>query len=146
MVCAFRFASQRCCRDEVISGWSFCRRRVARVPLQSGSFIFAGGRRLRWRRFLGQRICIETIGLRWERKPIVSMQIRCPKNLRQRSLRPPAKIKEPDCSGTLATLRLQKLHPEITSSRQHLWDAKRNAQTISIQPAKSLEPEFFSTR
>src|SRR5260370_10860129 len=74
------------------------------------------------------------------------MQIRCPKNLRQRSLRPPAKIKEPDCSGTLATLRLQKLHPEITSSRQHLGDAKRNAQAISIQPAKGLEPEFFSTR
>src|SRR5438046_10553718 len=74
------------------------------------------------------------------------MQIRGPKNLRQRSLRHPAKIKEPDCSGTLATLRLQKLHPEITSSRQHLRDAKRDAQTISIQPAKSLEPEFFSTR
>jgi len=26
-----------------------------------------GGCRLRWHRFLGQRICIETIGLRWER-------------------------------------------------------------------------------
>src|SRR5205823_3293370 len=51
MVCAFRFASQRCCRDEVISGWSFCRRRVARVPLRSGSFIFAGGCRLRWPRY-----------------------------------------------------------------------------------------------
>jgi hypothetical protein len=74
------------------------------------------------------------------------MQIRCPKNLRQRSLRPPAKIKEPDCSGTFAILCLQKLHPEITSSRQHLRDAKQKGQTISIQPAKSLEPEFFTTR
>ena len=67
MVCAFRFAFRRCCRDEVISGWSFCRRRVARILPQSDFFIFAGGCRLRWHRFLGQRICIETIGLRWER-------------------------------------------------------------------------------
>src|SRR5438309_7316429 len=74
------------------------------------------------------------------------MQIRCPKNLCQRSLHRPAKIKKPDCGRILATLRLQKLHPEITSSRQHLRNAKRNAQTIPVQPANSFEPEFFSSR
>jgi hypothetical protein len=74
------------------------------------------------------------------------MQIRRSKNLRQARLRSPPKIKKPDGGETFATLRLQKLHPKIISSRQHFRDAKRNANAVSIQPAQSREPKFFAIR
>src|SRR6267378_2092405 len=95
---------------------------------------------------VSDQFCINQDWLRSYRKPIVSMQVGGSENLRQGRLRSPSKIEKPDCGRTFAILRLQEFHPDIILSRQHLRNAKRNVNTVSIQPAQSFEPEFFAIR
>ena len=100
----------------------------------------------RRRSCVSDQFCIDQDRLRSYGQPIVSMQIRRSENLRQGRLRSPSKIEKPDCGRTFAILRLQEFHPDIILSRQHLRNAKRNVNTVSIQPAQSFEPEFFAIR